>query len=127
MKKTLEILEKILIPYIAVIGIISIIITLIKYEKKDSTLLVAVICAVLLIIMLSYTLFQKINKSREVEILEKWIKYDKKRAEIDEKIADLNKQIMYYDKKSYLDLNRMIFSAKSTSFSNKIINYDNFI
>lgn len=126
-EKLFETLKKLSSSIVAVIGIISVCFTIVENKEKSSTLLIALICALFLIVTIIFNAFKSLNRDKEVEIVEKWIRYNKKREEIDAKIARLNNQIMYYDKTSYLDLNRMIFSAQSTSYSNKMINYNNFI
>lgn len=66
------------------------------------------------------------RKDSDVYKLETWIKYDKKRIEIEEQMDELSKQLMKSDVSKYLDLNRLIFSGQTQLSGKGLVDYNAF-
>lgn len=71
---------------------------------------------------------QKLNKRQpEVEKLEEWFEYDKKRIRIEEKMEELSYQLQDYDISKYIDMNRLIFDGQSKMAGKKLVDYNAFL
>ena len=59
--------------------------------------------------------------------LEKLIRYNKKRQEIEQEISALTNELTQSDVSQYLDVNRLLFASQSETINTEAINYDNFL
>ena len=66
------------------------------------------------------------RKDSDVYKLETWIKYDKKRIEIEEQMNVLTKQLMNSDVSKYIDINRLVFSGQTHLSGKGLIDYNAF-
>ncbi|MDE5802332.1 MAG: nucleoside 2-deoxyribosyltransferase [Lachnospiraceae bacterium] len=67
------------------------------------------------------------KKNEDVLLVKEWIKYDRKRKEIDRQMNLLAKQLVHSDAATYLDINRLIFAGQKDIYQNDFINYGAFL
>lgn len=109
-------------------------------KNVDLYLKVAIILGVLCLIFLLFLIvtgfgLRKIKKSGileipEAEIAAKLMRYNKQRAEIEEEIARLSKEISNSTAANFIDINRLVYSGQTSNkstISSNCVNYDSFI
>lgn len=98
------------------------------YYMKISNVLVMVIMVVVLLevvfIFLARSRFN--NRKDEIYILDKLLKYSKKRSELEQEINLLTRELMHSNLAEYLDVNRLVFLGQDTIDSKMSIHYDSF-
>lgn len=78
------------------------------------------------IVMIIWLRVHLSRKHSDVYKLDTWIKYDKKRIEIEEQMDALSKQLMNSDVSKYIDVNRLIFSGQTHLSGKGLIDYNAF-
>lgn len=99
------------------------------YRMTMIYFVLVVVCMTLSVTSLFLTR-RKLNiEEKDTEALKKWIRYDKKRKEIEEEMSILTKQLMASDMSRYIDVNRMIFDAQIDGYrlNSEMINYGAFL
>ena len=89
------------------------------------------ICIIALLVSL-FSIFLSListrrRKNSEIYLLDKLIRYNEKRSEIDYEILRLTKELDKSDVSQYIDINRLAFSGQNYQLSNEAINYENFL
>lgn len=74
-----------------------------------------------------FTLKLKTNSTKEAYKLDKLMKYNKKRKELEEEINLLTKELMKSDLSQYLDVNGLVFKGQNAIERNESINYSAFL
>ncbi len=100
-----------------------------KMDIEMISFLLSFICIILATVSLIMTRRKNIlNEKKETELLSKWIRYDKKRKEIEEEMSLLTKQLMASDVSKYIDINRLIIDAQvdGYKYNGEAINYSAF-
>lgn len=111
-------------------------IALLLFEKNNDYISIFTVIALGLILLLniSMTIIPRIrdiaNESpydKDLSNINKLIKYNKQREEIEQEIRKLTSELVQSDVSQYVDINRLAFSAQNSLPANSAINYENFL
>lgn len=130
-RKKLEKFIEMMLPVL----ISLIVFILFSFEKNENNNYIYYVLSFLSLfwisIDLSFILFKNIGKNRKedknIQLLEEWIEYKKKRSEIEEKIESLTQQLINSDVSEYLDINRLVFDGQDKIGNKKAVDYDLFL
>lgn len=117
-----------LIPAIALASLLYVLYDILSVDKIsiDNVPWHIVIIVTIYIVILWICRSYFAQKQTDIYKLEKWIKYDKQRIEIEEQMDALSIQLLNSDVSKYIDINRLIFSGQSQLAGKGLINYNTF-
>ena len=99
-----------------------------ELHLSKSVLDISVIALVVSLFLLFISLLStRRAKNSDIYLLDKLIRYNDKRSEIDYEILRLTKELDRSDVSQYIDINRLAFSGQNYQLSNEAINYENFL
>lgn len=131
-EKKLRLLSIIVMVIACVAGCIAVAVTVLKFIEKDflsgnSSFALVVLGAVIIEILslVVHRIYYE-RKTNDTYKLQEWLKYDKKRIEIEQEMERLSMQLANSDISKYLDLNRMIFDGQSQVAEHGLVNYTSF-
>lgn len=67
------------------------------------------------------------KKNKDIQLVKEWIRYDRKRKEIDRQMNLLTRQLVHSDVSTYLDINRLIYAGQNGVYQDDFINYGAFL
>lgn len=114
-------------PLIIIIGLLGSLVSLLMRKNSQNMKIFLIVTLVCVIIQILIIATQGIRKDKTVALLEQWIRYNKKRAEIEQQIEWLSNQLLQSNMSNYLDLHGLIFAGQSNSYRNKLTNYSAFL
>lgn len=95
-----------------------------NFTEKTNLIILIVLIVNMVLVVLCRIYF--VRKQSDVYKLDTWIKYDKKRIEIEEQMDVLAKQLMNSDVSKYVDINRLVFSGQTHLSGKGLIDYNAF-
>lgn len=116
---------------IALIAVfVSIILSVLSFNdrmERNALLLIIYMVVIFVIVYIFWIRLRFNRKNKEINTLSKLLEYSKKRAEIEEEIRLLTKQLERSDLSEYLDMNRLVFAGQNEIGRNVGINYNSFL
>lgn len=117
------------IPIVSVLCALFVTLSMTSGDESQPTYYLAIIFLVLIIEFVALIIMRRVVQKQKSDVnkLEKWIEYGRKRKEIEEQMDRLYAELSNSSMSDYIDLNRLIFSGQSDIFETQVHYNESFL